>query len=209
MRQNMIFIDPVAVDADGLAVAQAVAGAGALTLAGALTSGGSFTGDYARRLGILSSGVDTGITFLVTGTDADGKAQTETVTGASSSTAETVEFFKTVSSVVASGAAAANVSVGTVDEFVTNTVPLNTYNSDPATVSLEGFSGTINVSLEQTLSRVQWDTINWIPGPSWAATVDRSATGDLHNHASGVRLVCNSHSTSAELYMVINQNRCA
>lgn len=211
MRQKEILIDPVAVDPDGLAEAQAVAGAQALTLNGALIVDGVFTGDYARQLGILSAGDDNAITFTVTGTDADGKAQSEAVAGSAGApgTAETTKYYKTVTSVVSSGAAAGNVSVGTVDEFVTNTIPLNSYNTDGATVSVEAFTGTIDVSIQETFSRIQKSlTIEFQAGPAGLTNETAASSGVMTNHASGVRLVCNSYTSGADLRMVINQNRC-
>lgn len=210
MRQKEILIDPIDVDADGLAEAQAVAGAAALDLNGALIVDGVFLGDYARQLGILSAGDDSGITFTVVGTDADGKAQSEAVAGAAGApgTAETTKYYKTVTSITSSGAAAGNVSVGTVDEFETNTIPLNTYNTDPATVSLERFSGTISVSVQETFSKVQDSTIAWFAGPAGLTDATAAVAADVDNHASGIKLVCGSYSSGGELVLVVNQNRC-
>jgi hypothetical protein len=215
MRQKEILIDPIPVDADGLAQAQAVAGAGELSLNGVLIEDGTFTADYARRLGILSAGNDAGITFTILGTDPDNKVLSEAVTGSAGApgTSESTGYFKTVISVTASGAAAGNVSVGTVDEFSTNTIPLNTYNSDPATVSLEDMVGTFDVSVEETFSKVQYDdSIKFYAGPAALTNTTiadtASSVADLDNHASGVRLIASSYSSGAELKMVINQNRC-
>lgn len=209
--QKTKLIDPNDVDADGIAEAQAVAGAGALTLDGALVSGGVYTGDFARQIGILSAGDDSLITFTVTGTDADRKAISEVVTGAAGApgTAETTLYFLTVSSVVASAAAAGNVSVGTVDEFVTNTIPLDKYNSEPATVSMQDVTGTINFSLQQTFTDLQkTDTIEFFAANETAFTGSTTATyGDIDNHATGIRLVVNSYTNGASLELVINQNR--
>ena len=210
MKPKEILIDPDAVDADGLAEAQAVAGAGELTLNGALIVGGTFTGDYARRLGILSAGDDSGDTFTIVGTDADGKAQTEDLAGDNGApgTAESVKYYKTVTSVSTDGAAAGNVSVGTVDEFVTNTIPIENNNHDAATVSIELITGTIDISIEETFSRIQYDDIlKWFAGPTALTTITADAADDVDNHASGVRLVCNSYTSGAELRMIINQNR--
>lgn len=98
---------PVVGDADNIAAAQAVAGAGALTLTAAV-----FTMDVARNVTITSAGNDSGITFTVTGTDIHGLPVVEVITGANAGAANGKKAFKTVSSVVASGAAAGNVSVG-------------------------------------------------------------------------------------------------
>jgi hypothetical protein len=208
MKQKEILIDPVDADPDGLAEAQAVAGAGSLTLDGVLIVDGTFTGDYARKIGILSAGDDSGDTFTIVGTDADGKAQTEDLAGSSGApgTAESVKYYKTVTSVSTDGAAAGNVSVGTVDEFVTNTIPIEYSNHDGATVSLESFSGAINVTVQETFSRIQYaDILNFID--SSLVTVSSAENSDMSSHASGLRVKCNSYTNGAELKMVINQTR--
>jgi hypothetical protein len=206
MRPKEISIAPVAADPDGICVAQAVALAKALTLNGALISGGKFTGDYARRIGILSAGDDSGDTFTVVGTDADGKALTESISGANAGTAETVGYFKTVTSVSTDGAAAGNVSVGTVDEFVTNTIPIEISNSEPASVSVENLSGAMNMSIDETFSRIQYtDDIKWNESPMGPTGSD--AESDMSLHASGLRFRCNSYTTGATISMIVNQNR--
>ena len=209
--QKTIYINPDNVDVDGICVAQAVAGAAALTLNGAEVVGGVWTGDYARRIGVLSAADDSGITFAIVGTDADNKAITEAVTGSSGApgTSESVLYFKTITSITSSGAAAGNVTVGGVDEFVTNTIPLDKYHSDPATVSIESITGTIDFSLDQTFTDLQnTSTIAFIPANETAFTNKTVATyGDVSNHATGVRLVVNSYTNGADLSFVINQNR--
>lgn len=203
-------IDLEAADADGLAEAQAVAGAGALTLNGALISGGTFTSaDFARQIGILSAGNDAGITFTIVGTGPDGKDLTEVVTGSAAApgTAESTGYFLTVASITASGAAAGNVSAGTVDEAVTNTIPLDRHNSDPATISVEDVTGTINYSIDETMSDLQnaedFEFYNVTAFDNKVAAF----RGDISNHATGVRLRVNSYSTGADVKMVIIQNR--
>jgi hypothetical protein len=206
MRPKVITIDPDNVDADGLSVAAAVAAAGTLTLGGALTSGGTFTADYARQLGITSSGADDGRTFTITGTDANGIAQTEALTGPSTATVESTKYFKTVSSIAVDAACAGNISVGTVDEFVTNTIPLKR-NSNAPTISLENVSGTIDVSVEQTYSNVFDPTkINYVACHADLTNVTSDAAENLDVNATGVRLVCNSYTNTAELIMVILQD---
>jgi len=200
----MIQIDPVAVDVDGFYTTAVVSASGALTLDGVLDG---TTLDYARRIGIDSSGEDGGITFTIVGTDADGRALTEAVTGGASTMAESAGYFKTITSITASGAAAANVTIGTVDEFITNTIPLNVYNYNPATVSIEDVTGTIDISVEETYSKVfEPDDIQYTAGPTALTTITAAAHADLDNHATGIRLVCNSYSTGAELKMIINQD---
>jgi parallel beta-helix repeat protein len=99
-------------DADGIFTINTVAGAGALTLAGALVAGTVATMNHARRIVILSSGNDSGITFTVTGTDPDDAVLVEVITGGNATTANSTGRFKSITSIVSSGAAAANVTIG-------------------------------------------------------------------------------------------------
>ena len=106
------FITAAAIDADGISVAAAVADDANLVLGGALTSGGAVTFDEPRNITILSAGDDSGISFTVTGTDEQGDAVTESITGANADTATGSTFFTTISQIAAVGDPAGNVSAG-------------------------------------------------------------------------------------------------
>jgi VCBS repeat-containing protein len=107
-----ITADSQALDADGISTAATLSGSGNLTINGALASGGSCTFNAGRVVTILSAGDDSGDTFTVTGTDVNGDAQTEAITGANAGTATGAKYFKTVTQIAASGASAGNVSAG-------------------------------------------------------------------------------------------------
>jgi hypothetical protein len=209
-RQKIKLIDPIPVDADGIAAAQAVAGAGNLTLAGALTSGGTWTASdgLARKITITSAGDDSGDTFTITGTDAEGRAQTEVVTGANTSTAMSTKYFKTVTSIADSGAAAGNVSAGISKYFMSNIVPLNHYNTEAATVSVENISGTIDVTVQDCFGAVQTDSGVDFHAVAALSNISADTRSQITIHASGVRLVGNNYVTGAECDFVINQNGC-
>ena len=104
--------DTQALDADGISTAATISGSGNLTINGALASGGSCTFDAGRIVTILSAGDDSGDTFTVTGTDVNGDAQTEDITGANAGTATGTKYFKTVTQIATDGASAGNVSAG-------------------------------------------------------------------------------------------------
>lgn len=103
--------------ATNVAAAQAVAGAGNLTLNGALVADGVAHLGGQRRIYITSAGDDSSITFTVKGTlsgfgNSGISYQSEVVTGSNASVVATTKLFSTITAVVASGAAAGNVSVG-------------------------------------------------------------------------------------------------
>jgi hypothetical protein len=107
-----ITADTVALDADGISVATSVGNNAALVIGGALASGGSVTLSHGRIVTILSAGNDSAKSFTVTGTDINGDAQVESITGANAGTATGAVYFKTISGISAVGNPAGNVSAG-------------------------------------------------------------------------------------------------
>ncbi len=114
--------------ATNIAAAQAVAGAADLTLNGSTVASGVAQLGTPRSISITSSGNDSGITFTVYGAVALSPAAggyaygSATVTGSNTSVVSTATRFLTVTRVASSGAAAANVSVGT-NGYVTTDTP--------------------------------------------------------------------------------------
>jgi len=126
------FQEPTAADTDGICASQTTTAAANLSLDGALTStengnkvyapsrsstAATADGAWARKIGITSDGDDSGITFTVTGTDVNGKALSETVTGPNATVAyttmSTAANFKTVTKIATSAATTGNITVGT------------------------------------------------------------------------------------------------
>ena len=104
--------DTQALDADGISAAASVGNNAALTIGGALADGGSVTNVGGRIVTILSAGNDAAKSFTVVGTDVNGDAQTESITGANAGTATGSEYFRTITSITAVGNPAGNVSAG-------------------------------------------------------------------------------------------------
>lgn len=99
--------------AGAVAAAQALAAAGNLLINGTLASGGVATFDTQRRVSILSSGDDSGLTWTIYGTNGAGVAVQEALAGGNAVAVATVNDFKTVTRVASSGAVAGTVQVGT------------------------------------------------------------------------------------------------
>ena len=112
VRAVTITADTVALDADGISVATSVGNNAALVIGGALASGGAVALSHGRIVTILSAGNDSGKSFTVVGTDINGAAQTESITGANAGTATGAVFFLTIASITAVGNPAGNVSAG-------------------------------------------------------------------------------------------------
>lgn len=108
----------VAAVSNGIATAQSLPGASGLSvvLNGSKVTAGVAILDVSRRVVIHSNGNDSGITFTIVGTRANGWANTaltEVVTGANAGDAVSTQDFLTVTSVTASAATASTVFVGT------------------------------------------------------------------------------------------------
>jgi hypothetical protein len=112
VKAVFIEADTDAADADGVANSQTPSGAGNLTINGAKASGGVATFGAARQVTITSAGNDSGRTFTVTGTDANGDSVSEAVTGANADVATSSKHFKTVTQIAVDDATAGAVTAG-------------------------------------------------------------------------------------------------
>lgn len=196
-------------DPNGIVTAGAIGGAGAITLNGALVTSGVATMDFARRIGILSAGDDSGDTFTIVGTNPDGAALTEVVTGGNATTVESDGYFLTVTSITASGASAGNVTIGTVDEIASKTIPVNAYCTEPATIALK-VTGTINCTIQEMFRNV-WRgsaivNTDWQNIPTLSGKISNT-NSQSSNQATAIRFVVNSHSSGAEVQMNVNMAR--
>ena len=83
-----------------------------LTLDGASSKLGTVTNAAPRQVTIKSAGNDTGTAFTVIGTDINGTALSENVTGANNGTATSTAFFKTITSIIGANAPAGAIEIG-------------------------------------------------------------------------------------------------
>ncbi len=207
MRPLYKLYSPSAEDTDGI-----VDGAtGATTPLVQLTTG---PGDgLAHQINITSAANLAAITFTLTGTDADGVALVEAVTGPAATTVESTGYFKTVTSIAISATLGANtVDIGWVDEFVTPTIQLNTY-AQGVSGNVD-ISGTINYTVQATNSdirtRADDGAFNWFDVVD--ATIDLiDITADvqfgLGPIPSALRLKANSFSANATAALrLVHQN---
>ncbi len=109
---------PATLDVNGIAEAQAVAGAGNLTLDGALVASGVAVLDVARCVEIDSTDAgDSDQTAIFTGTDAYGETLVETLTFNGTTAVASDKAFKTVTQVAISAALAGNATAGSTDKL--------------------------------------------------------------------------------------------
>lgn len=207
-----ITVDLDDVDANGVCEAQDPGAAANLSLDGALVSGGVATFDVARQLVMASTTDDSGLTITITGTDPDGYALTEAVNPGPNTSVESTEYFKTVTQVAVDGDPAGDISVGTVDEVMSNTIPLDRRNITAASISVN-VTGTIDFTIQETFEDVVrpgkapqsayanalWSDISALADK----TVDTTSTASVG--ATAIRWMVNSYTNGAELLITINQ----
>lgn len=145
-----------------------------------------------------------GITFTIVGTDADGKAKTETglVGPASGATVTSTGYFKTVLTIQPSATMGALVvSVGVAAPSLTPTIPLD-WRSIVAAMHQVDISGTINYTMQETMDLLYSaasDTLSWgsLTSAFSAKTADVTGVGLLG--ATGARVLINTVTNGATL----------
>jgi hypothetical protein len=210
MRPKRVLYTPVTQAVNNIAQAQTPAGAGALTLNGALCSGGVFTQVRKRSLayiiGIQSGANLSARTFTVTGTDADGNAQTENLAGPNIGTTVSTKFWLTISSITIDGVAAGALQVGTqntVLSAVSQSFPQNEYETF-ASVGVH-VTGTISYDLQKAFERMTaGETPTWQAGGLTGQTADGN-TG-YSTPIGAQRLKVNSYTNGATIAMTMIQS---
>lgn len=208
MRPFEVDIDPANVDTNGLCAA--ITGAGPWTIADAEFVATSSGDGLAHRLNLTSAANLSGITLTLVGTDADGFALTEAVTGPNSTTVETTGYFQTLTSVTAGATLGANtLDIGWVDEVATKTYPLNWCGAEAATYAVD-VVGTVLYSVEETFEDIQnigspSQNASWYQPTAFSDnTTDVASVGTVN--ATGVRLVVSSYTDTAEIQMQVVQH---
>ena len=185
MRPKTLTVSSLDDDANGIAEDQTTAGADNLTLDGALVSSGTATMAEAQKISIESTGALNGVTFTVTGTDADGRSITEDITGPNNETVTGSKFFKTVTNIAVDGAVGTNVEVGVLKAQggVTKTLPSNWRQSSGSYAVI--IADTATVSVQHTLDDVQDHSSE----PNWLTNegISSITASDDGNHAFPIR----------------------
>ena len=210
MRPIVASVGPLAAAAaNNIALSQTPAGAGALTLNGSLAAGGIATLDNPRR--VLITTADTTHTFTVTGTTPTGSVISEVV-GPITTSAQTTQDFKTVTSIVINAAATAAVTVGTNGVAATPWVRLDEW-ADPHTSIQCNASGTVNYTVQFSNDDPNDPTNPVLPNAmTWINTNDPNGVGAVASILTNlvftsryVRTVLNS-GTGSVVMTVIQSN---
>ncbi len=202
-----ITYSPVAISTTKVAAGQTLGGAGNMTLAAAASNL-----DYARKITLTCAGFDeSGVSFTITGTDADGRAATEVLVGPNSNTVTSVNYYKSITTIAANGAVAHSTSAGTSNQFAGAMLPLNFYRRVPHTVDVEA-TGTITFTIQETFDQVlNGETALWQNQPSLTNVVVSSSVPAGVNqqgtlNASALRVISNSYTTGATLKLLVIQS---
>lgn len=203
MRPVIITKSLTAADAAGVCASQTPGGAGNLTINGTFASGGVATLNTQRLVGITSAGNASGVTFTVVGTNWEGIAVTETITGPNISTVSTTIDFLTVTQVSVSGAPGVAVTVGTTAIGSTQWVTLDQHVNPVSTGLFIEVTGTINVTVQYTgsniipLSALTAGNVVWTNHPNLTS---KTAATDSNTGfpAAAVRMMVNSGTGSAK-----------
>jgi hypothetical protein len=148
-----------------------------------------------------------GQTFTLVGTDADGRPQTNTITGPDASlTVESTKYFKTLLTSTASGAGISTdtFDYGWVDEIASQTIPLDPYLSAPPTIDAD-LTGTANFDI-QISTRNPWDTdvvdqeaLAFVDDANWSGETADSLDDLSLPGLRSMRFTTNSYSSGAEI----------
>ncbi len=148
-------------------------------------------------------------TAIITGTDADGNVQSETVNlPAGSATVTSAQYYLTVTSVVPSATIGADtMGIGWSQVSVSHTLILDSHQIPAAFASIV-ITGTVNISMQETGSN-PWVTPSlsavWV-APTAFASKTASLTGVFDVSVQAVRLLVNSVTAGATVAIAISQS---
>jgi len=201
MRPQQFTMTLVAPSTSNICASQTPAGAGNLTINGTLASGGAVSLSDGYLVSITSASNISARTFTVTGTDADGQAQTSTITGPNATTVYGTKYFKTISSISVDAATGAALTVGTDDAAVSKTYPTsNAYMGSEVIGLMVDVTGTVNYTLQYTMQDVQNgaqpSTLTWI-SHDYIAAQTADVGGNITVPVRAIRMKINSYSSGA------------
>lgn len=163
----------------------------------------------AHKVIITPSGSVTG-NYSITGTDADGRTQTETLATDTTNAVTSAKYYKTLTSILApSGIGAETVDIGWTDDIVTPTILLNHKQADFKVRFNVIITGTIDYSVQQTLSEIRsgdsaYSTWNWLSHGSVVAKTT-SQEGYFAVPVTAMRVLINSLTTGATFKILLVQ----
>ena len=150
-------------------------------------------------------------TAILTGTDADDKAQTETINlPGNGATVESTKYFKTLTSVVPSATIGADtMDIGWVDEAASRTIFLNHMQPDGALVHAD-LTGTANYTVQ--VSAMPREDYTAQAAAAWVSTTatalvgaTASKIGVIEAQATMMRVILASYTDTAVLTVYVSE----
>lgn len=203
MRPNTVTYTPADDDANGFGDDLQDSAAGVFTL-----TANNAADSLAHFVTILgNAGTNhSGKTFTLTGTDANGVAQTENMAGPNGvATVTSTKYFLTLTAlVVDSTTGTDSFDIGWTDDIVGPTYPLDWKSPYAANIYVD-ISGTIDFDIQQT-----FDNVLAGDAPSWVAiSALDSKTADTYGNpaigATAIRLLLNSLTSGATIKISTSQ----
>lgn len=215
-----ISITGAVTDDDAIALSQTPSGAGNLTINGVLASLGVATLVPAGRVAIKSLSDISNRTFVITGTDRYGYAQSETITGPNNNTVYTSKNFLTVTQISISGTAAGAVLVGTNGIASTQWYPGDYKTGKPPILTVALSTGAVlTYTVEFTTTNLNDQALNItdqitqaqnaVVFPSTDSAVVAASTNQATNFIEGVpgiRLTLNSYTSGTATMAIVSPN---
>lgn len=201
MRSNTVVLGPLVSDADGIATSQSPSGAGSLSLNGALVNRGIAVVPSPQQVSVTSTGADSSRVFVVTGITGDKALVSEQVTGVSSGTVLTTNFFTEVHSVTVDAATAGSITIGvsSTNGAVSGILVMDTY-QNPFNVSIGAvFDGVVNVTIQHTFDNpltTPVASLTWFNHPEMTGLTSNT-DGNYAFPVKGVRAVLDSGSAGS------------
>lgn len=148
-----------------------------------------------------------GKTIALVGTDADGRAQTETLTGPTgSATVTSTNYWLTLTSATPSATIGADTfDIGWANTFVTKTFPIN-WRRGNAALNLD-VTGTINIDVNETFDDIQTKStaFTWVVDSSTHAGITADTSLLWSAHPKAIRIKVNSFTDGATITMSYTQ----
>ncbi len=196
MRQRTKTYTLDALDADGFF--QNVTGD--ITTTAWTTANSALTDGCAHYVSLASSADLSGITLTFTGTDAEGRTQTESAVGPNNTTTYLTKYFATMTSVTSDATLGANtLNVGWTAAAHTPCIPVDCHAGNGAAVGCD-ISETISYTIQNTNDDIWNDQT-----PSWYDLTD-AMTADWYGTAepgsTGVRVAVASHTSGVVIFTI-------
>ena len=201
MKYNQYLIAPANTNTAGFATG--VTGA-SFTLTATSSGDG-----LAHKITVLNNTATdhSGKTIALVGTDENGKAQTETLTGpAGSATVTSTKYFLTLTSATPSATIGADTfNIGWANTFVTKTFPIN-WRRGNAALNLD-VTGTINLDVNETFDDIQVQTTHftWVVDSSSHSGITADTSLLWSAHPKAIRIKVNSFTNGATVMMSYTQ----